>query len=144
MGAERGSENLDGSDRWETLNRNTRHLNCWLMLLNVYLNTFCYCIPRPECSAWVPGSTHQPRPQPGADTGQRVWGHYCSLQWPGWAGRQRFKRRFAKISQSQRMPLLHTWAFSWLKVFTSAFTFKTLLGHYTKQFVIVKFSRTFV
>ena len=26
-----------------------------------------------------------------------------------------------------------TWAFSWLKVPTSAFTFKTLLRHYTKQ-----------
>ena len=26
-----------------------------------------------------------------------------------------------------------TRAFSWLKAFTSAFTFKTLLGHYAKQ-----------
>ena len=37
-----------------------------------------------------------------------------------------------------------TGAFSWLKAATTAFTFKTLLGHYTKQFVIVKFSRTFI
>ena len=27
----------------------------------------------------------------------------------------------------------HTWAFSWLKAATTAFTFKTLLRHYAKQ-----------
>ena len=36
-----------------------------------------------------------------------------------------------KISQSQRRPLNR--AFSWLKSPTRAFTFKTLLRHYTKQ-----------
>ena len=36
-----------------------------------------------------------------------------------------FKRRFAKISQSRRRPLLGTWY--WLKAATTAFTFKAQL-----------------
>jgi len=46
---------------------------------------------------------------------------------------QSCKRIFAKISQSWRRPLLATRAFSWLKAFTRAFTFKTLLRHCAKQ-----------
>ena len=49
------------------------------------------------------------------------------------------KQRFAKISQSKICEdftitgTVTTRAFSWLKVPTSAFTFKTLLRHYAKQ-----------
>ena len=41
-------------------------------------------------------------------------------------------RLIGEVVQSRRRPLLPTRAFSWLKVPTSAFTFKTLIRHYAK------------
>ena len=58
------------------------------------------------------------------------WGinrHLATVPWPVSLPYKSSKRTFVKISQSRRRPLIHERAFSWLKVPTSAFTFKALL-----------------